>query len=144
MKYKNLRGIVVPLTGYLADVLWDEPLPLDVLVPVPLHHKRLRERGYNQSELLARNLAKLVGADVVADALSKVKDTLPQARTANVEERRTNVARAFSCKAGSVEGKRALLVDDVTTTGATLEACASELKRAGAASVWALTVAREL
>ena len=144
LKYRNIRAIAGPLAEYLADYHRGESLKTDVLVAVPLHSKRLRERGYNQSELLARSLAKAGGLPLIADCLHRTRDTPPQARSTNVEERRANVARAFSCKPGSVTGKSVLIIDDVTTTGATLEACAQELKKAGAISVWALTVAREL
>ncbi|MFQ5933647.1 MAG: ComF family protein [Dehalococcoidia bacterium] len=144
LKYRNIRALAQELALFMAEALEDGAFAPDLLVPVPLHPKRLRERGYNQSELLARSLAKLMRTTVAADALSKVRDTLPQAKTANVEERRVNVSGAFACVPGSVQDKRVLLVDDVTTTGATLESCAQELKRSGAESVWGLTVAREL
>ncbi len=144
LKYKNLRVMAAPLARLLAEHLDEEPAPSDLLVPVPLHPKRLRERGYNQSQLLAQSLSQLVALPVATDSLRRGKDTAPQARASSVDERRANVAHAFTCKPGLVGGKRVLVIDDVTTTGATLDACAVALKKAGAASVWALTVAREL
>lgn len=115
----------------------------DILVPVPLHARRLRERGYNQSSLLAKGLAKLTGFPVVEYALFRSRDSLPQARTTNVEDRRRNVAGVFACR-GMLKGSHVLLIDDVCTSGATLEACAVALKAASAVSVWGLTLAREI
>ena len=112
-------------------------------MPVPLHPKRLRERGYNQASLLAKKLSRLGGLPVVEDTLIRVRDALPQARTRSAIERRQNVQDAFVCHQG-LEGKQVLLIDDVCTTGATLDACAIALKAAGAGSVWGLTVAREM
>lgn len=144
LKYNNLRAIVTLLAQLLQDYLATIPLPGDVLVPVPLHPKRLRERGYNQSYLLARELGKLLGLPVVPDCLVRERHVLPQARTANVQERRRNVAGAFRCHDERLRGKQVLLIDDVATSGATLDACASALKGAGAISVWALVMAREI
>jgi ComF family protein len=112
-------------------------------VPVPLHQKRLRERGYNQSRLLAQELGKLTKLPLVADCLIRERHAPPQARTANVAERRSNVANAFSCRDDRLRNKRILLIDDVATSGATLDACARALKEAGAISVWGLVLARE-
>jgi len=128
----------------LDDYLVDNPLPGEVLVPVPLHPKRLRERGYNQSYLLAKELGKLTGLPVVADSLVRERHTSPQARTLTVGERRGNVADAFACRDRRLEGKPVILIDDVSTSGATLDACALALKEAGAASVWGLVLAREI
>ena len=112
-------------------------------MPVPLHRKRLRERGYNQSSLLAKELGKLANLPVVDDCLIRQRHAPPQARTATVDERRSNVADAFSCRDGRLKGKQVLLIDDVATSGATLDACAPALK-AGATSVWGLVLAREI
>jgi len=117
---------------------------VDVLVPVPLHPKRLRERGYNQSELLARELGKLCDLPVVDDCLFRRLNTPPQAQSSGVNERRYNIINAFSCRDNKLEGKSVLLIDDVATSGSTLNTCARELKYAGAASVQGLVVALEL
>lgn len=116
----------------------------EALVPVPMHPRRLRERGYNQSRLLARELGNLTKLPVFEDCLIRVKEAQPQARTASVEGRRKNVADAFVCQNGKVTGKQIILIDDVCTSGATLESCASALKGEGASSVWGLTLAREI
>ncbi len=144
LKYQNLRAIAGVLAQDLSDYLAESPVPGDVLVPVPLHGKRLRERGYNQSLLLAQGLGELTGLPVVADCLIRRRHALPQARTATIEERRANVSGAFACVDSSLKGSRVLLIDDVSTTGATLDACAAVLKSAGAASVWGLVLAKEI
>lgn len=144
LKYRNLRAIAEPLAGLLSDCLTKYCLPSEVLVPVPLHSKRLRERGYNQSGLLARELAKLTGLPVVDGCLIRDRLAPPQAKTQNVKERRENVADAFTCRDHRLEGSQVLLVDDVTTSGATLDSCAAALKGAGAASVWGLVMAIEI
>lgn len=144
LKYRNLRAIAPYLGRFLADHLQANPLPGEVLVPVPLHQRRLRERGYNQSSLLARELSKQTGLPVNERCLVRIKYSQPQTKAANVEERRQNVADAFRCCDDSVNGKQVIIVDDVCTSGATLKACAVALKSGGATSVWGLTLAREI
>jgi ComF family protein len=131
-----------PLGQLLAEFLRSYPLPGEVLIPVPLHPKRLRERGYNQATLLAREVSKLNGLPVDERLLLRQRDTITQARTASSMERRSNVHDAFICRQ-ELHGERILLIDDVCTTGATFDACAAALKAAGAGSVWGLTVASE-
>jgi len=116
----------------------------EVLVPVPLHPKRLRERGYNQSGLLALEAGRLMGLSVIDDCLHRVKDSPPQARTATAEARHMNVKKAFLCRSDKLRGSCIILIDDVCTSGATLEACAEAVVAGGAASVWGLTLAREI
>jgi ComF family protein len=118
--------------------------PETLLVPVPLHRWRIARRGYNQSLLLARALARLGGADVAVDWLIRVKNT-PVSRGMTRAQRQRNVTGAFRVrpdKAAHLKGRRVLLVDDVLTTGATASACARVLRRAGAASVDVITYAR--
>ncbi len=115
-----------------------------MLVPVPLHRKRLRERGYNQSALLAKQLGKLTGLPVEENCLVRQRPASPQARSSNVEERRQNVSGAFACVNDRLDGKKVILIDDVATSGATLEACADALKDSGVSAVWGLTFAREI
>jgi ComF family protein len=143
LKYKNLKSLAGPLSGLLQEYLDDNPIPGDILVPVPLHPRRLKERGYNQSALLARALGKSSGLPVVEDCLVRSRFQPPQARTASVIERRHNVAGAFTCRSSELTAKRVMLIDDVSTSGSTLDACASALKTGGASSVWALALARE-
>jgi len=143
-KYRNLRVLAAPLARLLDDYLNTNPIQGEVMVPVPLHPKRLRERGYNQSNLLARELSKLNKLPVVDNCLIRLRHTHPQARTSTADERRSNVAGSFSCRDNRLRDKRVLLIDDVSTSGATLDACALALKKAGADSVWGLALAREI
>jgi len=144
LKYHNLKAISPCLGELLADYLRENPLPGEVLVSVPLHPRRLRERGYNQSGLLARELGKRIDLPVIEDCLIRVKQARPQVRAVDVEERRRNVADAFVCRDERMAGEQIILIDDVCTSGATLESCAAALKDKGAASVWGLTLARDI
>jgi ComF family protein len=144
LKYRNLRALAPLLAGWLYDYLVANPLPADVLLPVPLHRKRLRDRGYNQSALLAGELGRRSGLPVLSDGLLRRRYAAPQARSAGIEERQNNVAAAFMCPGGRFRGRQVLLIDDVSTSGATLNACAGVLKDAGAATVWGLVIALEL
>ena len=153
LKYDGRRSIAPPLSRMMrehgADILEDA----DVVVPVPLHRRRQRERGFNQAEDLASGLGR-----PVLRALSRVRPTTPQVDLSR-EQRVGNVAGAFAIRGGNrtpfrlfdqndspeqrpLQGQIVVLVDDVATTGATLEACARLLKRAGAVDVLALTAAR--
>lgn len=114
----------------------------DLLVPVPLHWRRLMGRRYNQSALLAYELARLSGKPCLANLLKRTRYTTPQMRLPRAK-RLKNVQGAFAVAAGAaLHGKKILLVDDVVTTGATVEACAVALKQAGAAQVDVLSLAR--
>jgi len=144
LKYRNLKAISPCLAELLADYLRSNPLPGEALVGVPLHPRRLRDRGYNQSSLLARELSRRIDLPVIEDCLIRVRQAQPQVRAVDVEERRRNVADAFLCRDEKVSGKRIILIDDVCTSGATLESCAAALKDKDATSVWGLTLAREI
>ena len=143
-KYKNLRAFAPFLASLLNESIANYCLTADALIPVPLHPARLRGRGYNQAFLLAAELEKLSHIPVYSDILSRTTNTIPQAKTSNSRERRKNMQGSFMCKYGKLKDKRVLLIDDVATSGATLDACAFSLKQAGAVSVWGLTVAREV
>ncbi len=117
------------------------PLP-DLLIPVPLHSTRRRERGFNQSQLLAKQLEKLTKVPLASNGLKRIKPTPSQTRLKK-RQRRQNIAGAFACPdAELVRGKRVMLVDDVYTTGSTLNECARVLMEAGAESVECLAYAR--
>jgi len=114
----------------------------DLVVPVPLHSSRLRKRTYNQAALLAKGLGRRIGIPYMNDVLARDRDTSTQTEL-NAREREDNVAGAFTVKKDAwVKGRRILLVDDVMTTGATINACSHVLKTAGVVDVQALTVAR--
>lgn len=139
-KYARIRSLAAPLGALLSYALpRDERF--DAIVPIPLHWRRRWHRGFNQAELLGRNLARRTGIPVLR-ALRRVHATQTQAGLSNTG-RRKNVAQAFRARPGAaLEGKRILLIDDVMTTGSTAAACAIALKRAGAARVTLLTLAR--
>ena len=143
-KYRNLRALAAPLAGLLMEYLTTSPLPGEVILPVPMHRKRLRERGYNQSGLLARELGRLTGLPVIDDCLIRRRHTPPQTSTPTAEARWGNIADAFACGDGRLDGRRVLLIDDVSTSGATLNSCAAALKAAGATSVWGLVLAKDV
>ena len=113
-----------------------------VVAPVPLHRSRLRERGYNQAELLAKEVGRRTGAPLAVRLLSRTGAAGPQAQAKSVEARLAAVRGAFQA-APEAAGADVLLIDDVCTTGSTLAACADALLRAGAVRVAALTFARE-
>ncbi len=142
LKYRNIRALAAPLASLLHEYLAANPMPADVVVPVPLHPRRLRERGYSQSGLLAARLGRLAGLLVIDNC--RIRHSPPQARTSSVDERRTNVIDAFACNDRRLAGRQLLLIDDVSTSGATLDACAAAARAGGAASVWGLTLAREV
>ncbi len=114
----------------------------DLLVPVPLHHVRRRDRGYNQSAVLARELGRKLGRKSHPGLLRRIRPTISQTNL-TAKARLSNVTKAFQYKKGKrLAGRRVLLVDDVMTTGATVNACAKALKKGGAASVHVITAAR--
>ena len=114
---------------------------VDVIIPVPLHYLRLLKRKYNQSAILADELSRITNIEADYHSLVKTKTTQPQAECSG-RERVTNIKNAFVVKNNNIKGKRVLLIDDVFTTGSTLRECAKVLKKAGAVSVDALTVAK--
>jgi ComF family protein len=144
LKYDYIRALAVPLGRLLCDFFLSNPIEGEVLVPVPVHKRRLKERGYNQSALLAGELSRLLNLPLMTDSLVRVRHTRPQVRTAGGAERFDNVDGAFKCLGNGLEHRKIVLVDDVSTSGATLDACAQAIKAAGAASVWGLTLAREI
>lgn len=141
LKYRHAPTLAGPLGELMAGWWREHPLPVDVMVPVPLHPARLRARGYNQAALLAHALSQRIGVPVDEGALFRVRATASQMRL-KAAERRRNVQDAFYCPPGRVSGRRVLVIDDVCTTGATLEACADALRAGGAIAVWAFTLAR--
>jgi ComF family protein len=139
LKYSGRHSLARQLASLMrargVDVLADA----DGVVPVPLHWRRKHHRGFNQARMLARHL----GAPVI-DALFRRQHTRPQVELA-ADSRHSNVANAFALRRWHREriaGMRLVIVDDVSTTGATLEACARVLKAGGASEVYALTAAR--
>lgn len=144
LKYgKNYGGLGVALVSDLARFYQSLGWKVDLVVSVPLSVQRLKQRGYNQVEQVARPLADLLGLRYQPGALKKVRDTETQVGK-NRLARQANVRNAFYGNSDIVKGRIVLLMDDVATTGSTLFSAASALKKAGAAQVFALTLARAL
>lgn len=141
LKYDKMSPLARPLAERMAARL-PEVGTADILVPVPLYRWRRWRRGFNQAEVLAKELARLSGTPWSRKILRRTRPTRPQVGLSH-RERRLNLAGAFAVSSpGVLNGRRVLLVDDVMTTGATLDACARALKSAGAAWVAGLTAAR--
>jgi len=141
LKYRRLASMADPLGDALAAFWATADLPADLVVPVPLHAARQRERGYNQAELLARRVGRAAGVTMRAHALKRTRETAVQ-MSLNAADRRANVSGAFFCEDSAVRGMAVLVIDDVCTTGSTLDACARALLEAGASVVRGLTLAR--
>jgi ComF family protein len=143
---KTLAGILIEhfiKTERNTNDIWQN----SILVPVPLTKKKLKERGYNQSEELAKELSKILQIPVVSDVLLKTKNTDPQMELKK-EAREKNLLNAFAIKSVKsdltlLSHKKVFLVDDVYTTGSTMQECAKTLKEAGIKTVWGIVIARE-
>jgi competence protein ComFC len=137
---RNFAGLLAPLLSETFFGSWRRE-DFDLIVPIPLHWKRKRERGYNQSELLARLLASQIAIPHI-HALVRGRPTLPQVGLTD-SQRFENLRKAFRCaKTNQISGRRVLLIDDVMTTGATVASAAQTLLEGGALRVSVLTVAR--
>jgi ComF family protein len=144
LKFEQIEPLGAWFAERLAELVNAEGarLAADVVVPVPLHRERERERGYNQAALISKPLAKKLRLPHKAVLLMRTR-ARPDKQVLSLEERWESVRGAFATRPGSqVDNLRVLLVDDVLTTGATLDACARALREAGAKSVIGLTVAR--
>jgi ComF family protein len=139
LKYDNNRQLAEPLGERLAARLATLNWTIDMVVPVPLHTKRLAERGYNQAQVIAEHLAVHTGMRCVPEAMRREKFTRSQVEL-NATERLLNLADAFQGSPELLMGRVVLLIDDVYTTGATLSNCAQAALQAGARAVFALTV----
>lgn len=141
LKYQNNQGLGEMFADWLVGLVQEAGWRVDLVIPVPLSSQRLHERGYNQSAAIARPLALKLGCRYTPHGLKRIHNT-PSQVGLSAAERHRNVALAFKAEPDFVRLQSILLVDDVMTTGATLGACAQELKRAGASLVFAVTVAR--
>jgi ComF family protein len=145
LKYAGNTRLAQPLGQMLAYTYRYYDLAADVIIPVPLHMERQKARGYNHATLLAHNLARHTGIAVRNDILIRHRATPAQVGLTG-SERHRNVAGAFACSplfaTGMLAGRTIGIIDDVTTTGATLAACAAPLFAAGASTVWGLVLAR--
>ena len=142
-KFLDKTGYAETLANLLrragTDIWKENP---DLLIPVPIHRRRLLERRYNQSALLVKELAKQTGIAANYTALQRVRHTVPQVELSG-SARRNNLRRAVAVKdVSKIKGRKVVLVDDVETTGSTLKECAKVLKKAGAVKIYALTLSR--
>jgi ComF family protein len=143
LKYRRDIGLGDALASQMAGFVQKLEWPIDMIVPVPLGRKRMRERGYNQVGLIARPLALALGLAFVPNALVRRRETQSQVGLSR-SERSKNVLGAFRANRELVSLKNILLMDDVATTGSTLSSGAEALLSSGARDVFALTVARAL
>jgi competence protein ComFC len=143
MKYRRNIGFGESIAMQMADFVRSLHWPIELLIPVPLGKKRLKERGYNQVALVARPLAYQLGLSYEPDALRKTRETRSQVGL-SVSQRSENVQNAYQADARVVKGRSVLIMDDVATTGSTISACTAALLSAGAKEVYVLTIARAL
>jgi len=148
-KYNFLESLAAPLGKImlLSFMQNDFPLP-DLIIPVPLHPRRLRWRGFNQSELLANyigeNLTPGLVIPILKNILIRKKDTAPQMQVKNYKDRRENIRNAFAVQNPSgILNKNILLIDDIATTGSTLFECARVLKESGAKKIYGAVISRQ-
>lgn len=147
-KYKLVKDLGEDLSQILYDSVLNNSLEnlfkTFKILPVPLHIKRLRWRGFNQAEILANNLAEKLNTQIDKDLLDRVKNTKPQSELKR-DKRLKNIENAFVLKNPDTDlsGQKFLLVDDIATTGATFNEIAKVLKKAGAEEVWAIAIARD-
>ncbi|HKC18752.1 MAG TPA: ComF family protein [Candidatus Dormibacteraeota bacterium] len=140
-KYEGWRRLARPLAQLMAERLAVEGVAARFVVAVPLHRSRQRQRGYNQSELLTRELKKRLALLSLPGVLVRTRATPPQVGH-DRRQRFENVASAFVWRGELLQGEAVLLIDDVATTGATLDACAHALKAAGSGPVTGVSLAR--
>jgi ComF family protein len=140
-KYEGWRHLARDLSLLLAELVAVEGLAAGLVLAVPLHPRRRRRRGYNQAELLAFELRRSLRMPAPAGTLVRTRDTPPQVGLDRLS-RLSNVEGAFVWRGPALAGAPVLLVDDVATTGATLEACAIAVKQAGGGTVTGLSLAR--
>ena len=143
LKYKRDLSLGFDLSKFLTSFVEELNLEFEVVIPVPLGKKRLKDRGYNQVSLIAYPLALKLNKQFILHGLTRVKETDSQVGL-NVMERHENVKNAFKANNHYVSGKNILLIDDVATTGATLSSCTYALFAGGAANVYAISLARVL
>ncbi len=137
LKFYGIKRLSKPLSEKILQM----KLPyVDLVIPVPLHKKRLRQREFNQSALLAKHIAKRMGIPLMLDSLIRSRNTMPQVGL-NTKERKRNIRKAFEIRDMEfIKGKSVMLVDDVYTTGATIRECSGILKKAGAREIYAITI----
>lgn len=142
-KFNQQRSLARQFALLMRDSLRQLPWQFDFILPVPMHVSKLKQRGYNQVTLMARELGWMMKKPVFEDVLHRTVDTQSQFELKG-RERWQNVADVFSADAALVNNKTILLLDDIMTTGATLNACAKALKSAGSGNIYVFTLARAI
>jgi ComF family protein len=143
LKYKEYKSCGIELGRRMGILIKDWNIETDIIIPVPLHRIKQRERGYNQSEFIAQGIASIIEKPIEMNAVHRTCYTQTQTKL-NLEQRRENIKDAFKAVSGAstkLKGKKCLLVDDIITTGATANECAKELLAAGAATIIAASAA---
>jgi ComF family protein len=141
LKYQNDVGVARVLASYLLKVIQAENWEIDLVVPIPLSKRKQEQRGYNQAERLAKPVAEALKKPITTEGLSRIREKASQVDL-NVQSRRENVRGVFEAEPAIVKGKRILLIDDVFTTGATLESASQALRDAKSGLVYAVTVGK--
>lgn len=155
-KYRFVKDLAKPLSALIIKQLknrqivkTEKSIPFGpdisdkIIIPVPLHPKRFRWRGFNQSELLAENIAAYFNLPLEKSVLSRQKNNIPQAEIKNRRDRLENIRGVFQCvNPEAVKNKKIILIDDICTTSGTLSECAKVLKEAGTREVWGAVAAR--
>lgn len=140
-KYKNERYLGYHMAEMMIEKLKEQSISIDLIVPVPLHKKRRKERGFNQSEILAKYIGRAIGVNVETKKLIRVKYTKPQNKLLK-GERKDNLEEAFYVVSGNVfKNKNILIVDDVYTTGSTIDACSKELLKSEIKDIYMISFA---
>ena len=144
LKYDHKKFYAKPIAKFMAGSYLKNDFNCDIIIPVPLCNKRFKERGFNQSELIANEISKIIGIEVSVNNLKRVKET-PHQTNLDYAKRQVNLKDAFKVyNQKEIKAKKVLLIDDVYTTGATVKECSKVLKKAGANSIFVLTFAHTL
>jgi ComF family protein len=143
LKYKEYKSFGVEMGKQIGNLIRDWNLEVDIIIPIPLHRIKHRERGYNQSEFITQGISSVIGKPVIIDAVRRTRHTQTQTEL-DLEERKKNMNGAFQTlptASKKLHGKTCLLVDDVITTGATTNSCAQEILAVGAKYIIAASAA---
>lgn len=141
LKYQNKKFVASPLAYFMAETYKNHNFNCDIIIPVPLCEKRFKQRGYNQTELIGRELSKCINVSLECKSLIRVKETPSQTKLTR-QQRKDNMIDAFKVvNKKNIKNKVILLIDDVYTTGATINECSKVLNKAGAKKIYALTLA---
>ena len=142
-KYDFVKELANPLGQLMIKKLNQQNIKDSILIPIPLHLKRLRWRGFNQADLLAQHIGKELNIPVINNLLIRTKHTLPQAKIENAQERQQNIKQAFALNLRTLfSGRSFILIDDISTTGATLKECAKILKPLKPKEIYGLVISK--